>query len=82
VGPLPLKAHRSREEYDRRDAALSVARADVTQAQEDTHQIRVSLGLPSEPENSGNLGDVPPGERDKAMSGHPDKIAASMIDVF
>ena len=50
----------TREEYDRREAALSVARADVTQAQEDTHQIRVSLGLPAEPENGGDLGDVPP----------------------
>ena len=49
----------TREEYDRRDAALSVARADVTQALEDVHQIRVSLGLPAEPENGGDLGDVP-----------------------
>jgi membrane fusion protein (multidrug efflux system) len=32
----------SREEYDRRDAAQSVARADVAQALEDAHQIRVS----------------------------------------
>jgi membrane fusion protein (multidrug efflux system) len=50
----------TREEYDRRDAAQSVARADVTQALEDAHQIRVSLGLPAEPGNGGNLGDVPP----------------------
>jgi len=49
----------SREEYDRREAALSVARADVTQALEDAHQIRVSLGLPAEPENGGDLGEVP-----------------------
>ena len=49
----------TREEYDRRDAALSVARADVTQALEDAHQIRVSLGLPAEPENGGDLGEVP-----------------------
>ena len=49
----------SREEYDRRDVALSVARADVTQALEDAHQIRVSLGLPAEPENGGDLGQVP-----------------------
>jgi membrane fusion protein, multidrug efflux system len=57
---LVSSSFETREEYDRRDAALSVARADVTQAQEDTHQIRVSLGLPAEPENGGNLGDVPP----------------------
>jgi membrane fusion protein (multidrug efflux system) len=49
----------SREEYDRRDVAVSVARADVTQALEDAHQIRVSLGLPAEPENGGDLGEVP-----------------------
>jgi membrane fusion protein, multidrug efflux system len=57
---LVSSSFETREEYDRRDAALSVARADVTQAQEDTHQIRVSLGLPAEPETGGNLGDVPP----------------------
>jgi membrane fusion protein, multidrug efflux system len=57
---LVSSSFETREEYDRRDAALSVARADVTQAQEDTHQIRVSLGLPAEPESGGNLGDVPP----------------------
>jgi membrane fusion protein (multidrug efflux system) len=45
----------SREEYDRRDVAVSVARADLTQALEDAHQIRVSLGLPAEPENGGDL---------------------------
>jgi membrane fusion protein, multidrug efflux system len=49
----------SRQEYDRRQAALSVAQADVTQAMADVHQTRVSLGLPSQPE-SGDLGEVPP----------------------
>src|SRR5215472_11704914 len=49
----------SRQEYDRRQAALSVAQAEVTQAMADVHQIRVSLGLPAQPE-SGNLGEVPP----------------------
>jgi membrane fusion protein (multidrug efflux system) len=56
---LVSSAFETREEYDRRDAAVSVARADVTQALEDAHQIRVSLGLPAEPAN-GDLGDVPP----------------------
>jgi membrane fusion protein, multidrug efflux system len=56
---LVSSAFETREEYDRRDAAVSVARADVTQAVEDAHQIRVSLGLPAEPENSSDLGDVP-----------------------
>jgi membrane fusion protein (multidrug efflux system) len=50
----------SREQFDQREAALSVARAEVTQALEDIHQIRVSLGLPAEPENGGELGLVPP----------------------
>ncbi|MBV9631096.1 MAG: HlyD family secretion protein [Xanthobacteraceae bacterium] len=56
---LVSSAFETREEYDRRDAAVSVARADVTQALEDAHQIRVSLGLPAEPENGGDLGVVP-----------------------
>lgn len=49
----------SREEYDRRQAAQSVAQAGVVQAMADVHQIRVSLGLPAQPE-SGDLGEVPP----------------------
>jgi membrane fusion protein, multidrug efflux system len=49
----------SRENYDRRQAALSVAQAEVTQAMADVHQIRVSLGLAAQPE-SGDLGEVPP----------------------
>jgi membrane fusion protein (multidrug efflux system) len=49
----------SQQEYDQRQAALSVAQADVTQAMADVHQIRVSLGLPTQPE-SGDLGEVPP----------------------
>jgi len=57
---LVAKAYTSREEYDRREAALSVARAEVIQALDDIHQIRVSLGLPAEPENGGDLGQVPP----------------------
>ena len=57
---LVVSAVASREEYDRREAALSVARAEVIQALDDIHQIRVSLGLPAEPENGGDLGQVPP----------------------
>ncbi|MGA7328219.1 MAG: HlyD family secretion protein [Rhodomicrobium sp.] len=48
----------SREQFDQREAALSVARADVTQSLADIYQIRVSLGLPATPEN-GDLGQVP-----------------------
>jgi membrane fusion protein, multidrug efflux system len=57
---LVAKAITTREEYDRREAKLSVARSEVIQAQDDIHQIRVSLGLPAEPENGGDLGLVPP----------------------
>jgi membrane fusion protein, multidrug efflux system len=49
----------SRQEYDRRKAALSEAQAEVTQAMADVHQIRLSLGLPAQPK-SGDLGEVPP----------------------
>jgi membrane fusion protein (multidrug efflux system) len=49
----------SREEYDQRQAALSVAQADVVEAMADVHQSRVSLGLDEQPKN-GDLGEVPP----------------------
>jgi membrane fusion protein (multidrug efflux system) len=49
----------SREQYDQRQAALSVAQAELIQAESDVHQIRVSLGLPAQPD-SGDLGEVPP----------------------
>ncbi len=57
---LVAKAYTSHEEYDRREKNLSVARAEVIQAQDDIHQIRVSLGLPAESENGGDLTLVPP----------------------
>ncbi len=50
----------SREQFDQREAALSVARADVTQALADIHQIRVSLGLPATPDRGGDLSQAPP----------------------
>jgi membrane fusion protein (multidrug efflux system) len=57
---LVPKGYTSREEYDRRERTLSVTRAEVIQALDDIHQIRVSLGLPAEPENGGELSQVPP----------------------
>ena len=39
-----------REVYDRRQAELLAARADVVAALADVHQIRASLGLPQQPE--------------------------------
>jgi len=50
----------SHEQFDQRQAALSVAQADETQALADIHQIRVSLGLPATPERGEDLGQVPP----------------------
>jgi membrane fusion protein (multidrug efflux system) len=48
-----------RAEYDRRQATLLTARADVVQTLADVNQIRVSLGLPEQPEGA-DLGEVPP----------------------
>jgi membrane fusion protein, multidrug efflux system len=42
-----------------RDAALSVARAQVAQALADVYQIRASLGLPAQPEAGADLAQVP-----------------------
>jgi membrane fusion protein, multidrug efflux system len=49
----------TRQEYDRRQEALSAAQAGVKQAIADIHQSRASLGLEAQPK-SGNLGEVPP----------------------
>ena len=48
-----------RSEYDRRQAALLAARADVVAALADVRQIRASLGL-SPQRDDGDLGQVPP----------------------
>jgi membrane fusion protein, multidrug efflux system len=50
----------SRELYDQRQAALSIARAGVFQALADVNQIRVFLGLQALPEDSDRLDEVPP----------------------
>ncbi len=49
----------TRQEYDRRQAVLSESQAEVKEALADVRQIRVSLGLPAQPQ-SGDLGEVPP----------------------
>jgi membrane fusion protein (multidrug efflux system) len=66
---LVASASTSRQEYDRRQAALSVARAQVTQALADVYQIRVSLGLPAQPEGGADLGQVPPRSRSDLLFG-------------
>jgi membrane fusion protein (multidrug efflux system) len=50
----------SRQVYDRYQEAFSTASAQVTQALAAARQIRASLGLPPEPEQGGDLGQVPP----------------------
>jgi membrane fusion protein, multidrug efflux system len=57
---LVLSDAASRELYDQRQAALSIARAGVVQALADANQIRVSLGLQAQPEDSADLDQVPP----------------------
>ncbi len=50
----------SRELYDQRQASLSIAQAGIVQALADVNQIRVSLGLQAQPEDSADLDQVPP----------------------
>jgi membrane fusion protein, multidrug efflux system len=49
-----------REVYDQRQAGLTTAGAELTQALAEVYQIRVSLGLPAQPDGGGDLGQVPP----------------------
>jgi len=49
-----------RSEFDRRQAVLVTARADLVQALADVNQTRVSLGLKPLPLDSPKLGEVPP----------------------
>ena len=54
------RADVSREVYDQRQAELTTAGAELTQALTEVYQIRVSLGLPAQPAGGGDLGQVPP----------------------
>jgi membrane fusion protein (multidrug efflux system) len=57
---LVVSEFASRELYDQRQAALSIARAGVVQALADANQVRVSLGLQTQPEDGAELDQVPP----------------------
>ena len=46
--------------YDQRQAQLTTAGAELTQTLAEVYQIRVSLGLPAQPDGGGDLGQVPP----------------------
>ena len=45
--------------YDQRQAQLTTAGAELTQTLAEVYQIRVSLGLPAQPDGGGDLGQVP-----------------------
>ncbi len=49
-----------RAEYDRRQAQLTTAGAELAQTLAEVYQIRASLGLPAQPDGAGDLGQVPP----------------------
>jgi len=49
-----------RAEYDVRQAALTTAGAELVQSLAEVYQIRVSLGLPAQPDGGGDLDQVPP----------------------
>jgi membrane fusion protein (multidrug efflux system) len=51
----------SREVYDQRQAELTTAGAELTQALAEVYQVRVSLGLPAQPDGGGDLGQTPLG---------------------
>jgi membrane fusion protein (multidrug efflux system) len=57
---LVAKADVPREVYDERQAELTTAGAELTQALAEVYQVRVSLGLPAQPDGGGDLGQVPP----------------------
>ena len=50
----------SREVYDQRQAELTTAGAELVQTLAEVFQIRVSLGLPAQPDGGSDLGQVPP----------------------
>ncbi len=57
---LVARADVPREVYDQRQAELTTAGAELTQALAQVYQVRVSLGLPAQPDDGGDLGQVPP----------------------
>jgi membrane fusion protein (multidrug efflux system) len=57
---LVARADVPRAVYDQRQAELTTAGAELTQALAEVYQIRVSLGLSAQPDGGGDLGQVPP----------------------
>jgi membrane fusion protein (multidrug efflux system) len=58
--PLVAQGAVSRQEFDAKTEALSVAEAEVDKTQQDVYQVRVDLGLPRKPEHGDDLTEVPP----------------------
>ena len=58
----------SQEDYDKRQAQLASANADVTQTLAEIYQVRVSLGLPAHPDDGAALDSVP-SDLDETFSG-------------
>jgi membrane fusion protein (multidrug efflux system) len=65
--PLLKSGAVSKEDFDTRTEALSVAQGDVEEALQGVYQVRVSLGLPPKPESGDDLTQVPP-ELDQSFS--------------
>lgn len=58
----------SREDYDKRQAQLATATAEVAQTLAEIYQVRASLGLPAHPGDGAALDSVPP-DLDETFSG-------------
>jgi membrane fusion protein (multidrug efflux system) len=56
---LLASANVPREVFDQRQAALTAAGAELTQALAEVYQVRASLGLPAQPDGGGDLGQAP-----------------------
>jgi len=57
---LVVKQDVPREVYDQRQAELTRATAGVAETLAEIYQVRASLGLPAQPKNGEDLGQVPP----------------------
>lgn len=57
--PLVAKGVISRQDFDKYEQDFAVAQAEVKQSLEQVHQVRVALGLPSQPKEGDSLSSVP-----------------------
>jgi membrane fusion protein (multidrug efflux system) len=66
--PLVKQGAVSKQEFDEKVEALSVAEAQLDKTQHDVYEVRVALGLPRQPGGDGDLAAVPP-DLDQTFSG-------------